>query len=182
MIFWALWTSRSSIASASVGSPIHAGSTLYEQICCQRIDTRATPPALSDLAAAYSAQEHNYEYVPRHIFRHDDGGYALEVLERLDVQQEPGLDLLIEADPRELMARVAQHHDKHARFTQSTFGRIVEVADVSKVDLCFLSGIGLQGDRDVLRAEPRSRRIDEHRRLTADTLPQNSECSWRSRS
>lgn len=64
----------------------------------------------------------------------------------------PRLDLLVEADPGELMARVTQHHDEHMGLTQSAFGGIVEVADVTEVDLRFLSGVRLQRDRDVLRA------------------------------
>ena len=85
------------------------------------------------------------------IVGHDDGGHSAEVLEGLHVQQQPGLDLLVEADARELMARVAQHHHEHVRLAKTPFFGVVELADIAEVHLRLLPGLGLQRDRDVFR-------------------------------
>jgi hypothetical protein len=70
--------------------------------------------------------------------------------ERLDVQSQPRLDLLIEHDAREHPARVREHEHEHPRLAKLADRRVVELPDVSEVDLCDIAGVGLDRDRDVV--------------------------------
>ena len=82
----------------------------------------------------------------------DDGlRHAAEPLERRDVQGKPRIDLLVEDDARELMARVSQHHQKHVRGAQPLLRRVPQLADRAEVDLGDLSRQGHDRNRDVLR-------------------------------
>gem|GEM_PF-6398168 len=56
------------------------------------------------------------------------------------------------------------------------------MADGSKIDLCFLSWLGLQRNGDLMSLHTALTLEREQMRLTAEMLPLNSACSWRSRS
>lgn len=70
------------------------------------------------------------------------------------MQFEPGLDLLIEDDPHDHVAAVAEHRHEAPRLAQRLGGRIVELADVAEVDLRRGARCCLDRNCNVLRLDP----------------------------
>lgn len=102
------------------------------------------------------------------VVGHDDLGHPAELLEGLDVQAHPRLDLLVEDDADDHVPRVGQDHHEDPRSAQPALRGLPELPDVAEVDLRHLAGRGLDRDGDVLgldalclsnpRAQPLDRR------------------------
>jgi len=115
------------------------------------------------------------------VVRHDRLDDAAELRERLHMQCEPRLDLLVEDHAHDHVPAVAQHHHEAPRLAQRLGGGIVELADVPEVDLCDRARSGIDGDRDVLRLdaarlpdrspEPLDRRVRTEKRGVFEAEP-----------
>jgi hypothetical protein len=68
------------------------------------------------------------------------------------VQPHPRLDPLVERDPRDHAAAVAQHHHEHPRAAQLADHGIPEPTDLSEVDLRDLTRPRLDGNGNVFSA------------------------------
>jgi hypothetical protein len=87
------------------------------------------------------------------VVRDDGLDDTAELRERLHVQREPGLGLLVEADADHHVPAVAEHHHEAPRFAERLGAWIVELADVAEVDLRHRAGRGVDRDRDILRLD-----------------------------
>lgn len=143
------------------------------------IDVRLEAVVAGQLAVA--AIEHGLVVDPEggaddrglEVVRDEDTGDRAQLLEGLDVQTQPGLDLLVEDDAGHHVARVAQHHHEDVGLAHATGLGIPQLADAAEVDLSDLPGLGVDGDRHIVgvdplgRSQPRAQALDRRHAAAA---------------